>query len=311
MRPRDFLKLICGHSFAKKKNVNKFCLTHTSACSNVWCYMHALCGQLDAHSGASLPFQYFLYAFKKNLTSPLCPGTFLFKSPPSSFLFCEGPALISVSELNAFPSHVFCNSIKLFSLYWQVFFSFSFSSEKKMQWFCSCVSMLSMKISARKLHYFSWTKNIKERFGDLSGCDHSLYWPNNETAHTQSLQKQNWTTAHAGKLLLAWDQELVDMVIISHHIQHARKSALFPINLCRHRALLNDTVRSGHSAQWRSSTRYRNTWWLLPIILSVPHPCIIPPCSTAIAALLSRNCFSASPKHKEEIQPRRWHSWSH
>lgn len=142
------------------------------------------------------------------------------------------------------------------------------------------------------------TKETKERFGDLPGHDHSLYWPNNETADTQSLQKQNWTAAYAGKPLPAWAQELVDMVIIAHHIQRARNSALSLIHLCWHRGLLKDTVKSGHNAQWRSSARYRNTWWLLPT-MSVPYPSITPPCSSAIAALLSRNCFSAPPTHKD------------
>lgn len=191
------------------------------------------------------------------------------------------------------------------------FFSFSFSSGKKIHWFCSCTSMLCMKISARKQHDFPWRKNIKESFADLSGCDYSLYWPNNETAHTQSLQKQSWTIAHEGKPFPTWSQELVDMVIIPRYIQHARKSTLFPVHLCMHRSLLKNTVRSGHSTQLRSSARYRSTWWLLPIILFVPHSCMAPPHSSAIAALLSRNCFSASPKHKGKIQSTRWHSQSH
>lgn len=208
--------------------------------------MHALCSQMLT---VVLHFLSSTFCMPPKKTSPphFVQALFFLSPHHLNSFFVRG--LTSMSELNAFPSHVFCNSIKLFSLYWQVFFSFSFSSEKKMQWFCSCVPMLSMKISARKLHSFSWRKSIKERFGDLPGHDHSLYWPNNETADTQSLQKQNWTAAYAGKPLPAWAQELVDMVIIAHHIQRARNSALSLIHLCWHRGLLKDTVRSGHNAQ--------------------------------------------------------------
>lgn len=129
VRPRDFLKLICGHSFAKKKkDVNKFCLTHTSACSNVWCYMHTLCSQMLT---VVLHFLSGTFCMPPKKTSPphFVQALFFLSPHHLNSFFVRG--LTSMSELNAFPSHVFCNSIKLFSLYWQVFFSFSFSVKRR------------------------------------------------------------------------------------------------------------------------------------------------------------------------------------
>lgn len=122
--------------------------------------MHTLCSQMLT---VVLHFLSSTFCMPPKKTSPphFVQALFFLSPHHLNSFFVKG--LTSMSELNAFPSHVFCNSIKLFSLYWQVFFSFSFSSEKKMQWFCSCVPMLSMKISARKLHSFSWRKNQRNQ----------------------------------------------------------------------------------------------------------------------------------------------------
>lgn len=131
-------------------------------------------GQSDAHSSALFLFP------RKTLLPPTCPEPRNFPfSVPTAF----APLLKGVwSNLNDrtkyifFSSFVFYSNVKSFSLYCQIFSPSTLVESKDINWVYSHCPW-----KAQPESYTTFCEGIT--FGDLSGCDYSLYWPSTNYTH--------------------------------------------------------------------------------------------------------------------------------
>lgn len=167
---RNFLKIRHGHSCAQK---DSYMLNAYRCLQQFEFYMHISHGQSDAHSNALFLFP------RKTLLPPPCPEPRNFPfSVPTAF----APLLKGVwSNLNdrtkyiSF-SFVFYNNIKSFSPYCQIFSPSTLVESKYFNWvYPHC------PWKAQPESYTTFCEGIT--FGDLSGCDYSLYWPSTNYTH--------------------------------------------------------------------------------------------------------------------------------